>query len=438
MNDQQFHNNFFTEESSPVPIIPANDAWEAMQVKLNNQLPQKKKRRMLLWLPPAGCGLLLLLLLGGGYGIWQYRMRESLPQNQDQPDKRSTPVAEKSSLPAPANQVNADDQLLHNDTLVLSGEPKKKTTSLSTTTDNTSQHKHRPNKELAGPTASRPGTPQLLEKEHNGLTAIHPTNALRPSPVAGIRYEASIDIRPARALKPLWLPQGTLSNDSSGNKPAAKYVFAMGLQAEVPVPIYPPDVYFKNAEGKDRFYQPISPGIWVSITRCRHRLTGEIKPFASALLPDKAFETGIVILPDSSTFTGTKKMVKVFGTQFALQYTFRVDKHWWAGFGVDLSKWRKALILAEDPDTLKRSLLYGVHKEEEPRLNSTQSGSTLHLAYESKAWTGTLQVGTPFRPTVQRGAFPVWIRLGVRLRLLQSKQATPETNRPAPETPRPQ
>lgn len=450
MNDQQFHNNFFTEENSPVPLIPADDAWEAMQAKLNNQLPQKKKRRMLLWLPPVGCALLLLLLLGGGYGIWQYAMQESLPQNQDQSNKRSTPAAAASNLPvheqaAPANQADTHHQLLHNatpvppddDTPVHSGISKKATTLLSAITDNIAQPVQRHNKKLAGPTTHQPGTPQLLE-EHSGMKATHPTNSLRPSPVAGVQYNASIAIRPARVLKPLWLPQGSLSNDSSGNKPAPKYVFAMGLQVEVPVPIYPPDVYFTNAEGRDRFYQPISPGIWASITRCRHRVTGEIKPFASALLPDKAFETGIIILPDSSMFTGEKKLVKVFGAQFGLQYTYRVDKHWWAGLGVDLSKWRKALILAEDPDTLSSSLLYGVHKDEAPYLNSTQSGGIIHLAYESKAWTGTLQIGTPFRPTVQRGSFPVWIRLGVRLRLLQSKQATSATTLPVQEAPRPQ
>lgn len=420
MNDQQFNNNFFTGENSPVPLIPADHAWENMQEKLNTQLPQKKKRRMLLWLPPVGCAL-LLLLLGGGYGLWQYATREAMPETHERPANKPLPaVAEKSQAPVQEQTANdatggarIDDELFNDrGTTALPQALKKGTVPPSSATTNIFKKERYHKKELTGSITLQPDMPLL------------PPNSLRPSFVAGPHYETSILVRPTRAPTPLWLPDGSLTNNSSGNKPASKYVFEMGLQVEVPVPINRADVYFRNPAGENRFYQPFSPGIWSSVRRNRHRITGEFKPFASALLPNETFQKNALIMPDGSVLLGDKKLVKVFGPQAGLQYTYQVNKRWWAGAGMDISMWRKALILSGRDSSSTTSRLRGIHKNDAPYLNSFQPGGVLHLAYESKAWTGMLQIGAPFKPTVQNLSVPVWARLGVRLRLLQSKNAS--------------
>src|SRR6187402_1436599 len=71
MNDDM-NQPYFTEEDSPVPLPPANQAWDAMHQKLDAELPEKKKRRMLFWLPPVGCALLALLILAGSSIMWWY------------------------------------------------------------------------------------------------------------------------------------------------------------------------------------------------------------------------------------------------------------------------------------------------------------------------------------------------------------------------------
>lgn len=423
MSNQPFHNKFFTEENSPIPLIPADNAWEAMQAKLNSQFPEKKRRRMIIWLPPVGCAL-LLLLLGGGYALWQYTTHKqmtatpALVKQTTGKEKTQSSTQETTATKIPASNSSAKETQTDTPTLIPSFQ--SATTSLTTKTTSTNKLRPQPNKALAGTTTSRNGTPQLL-KEQNILQTNHFFSSLRPSPVAGIQYAASIHVQPTRPPKPLWLPEKSLITDSSGNKPAPKYVFAAGLQAEIPVPIYEPDVYFKNYKGHDRFYQPISPGTWASVTKNRHKLTAEFKPFASALLPYKPMKK------DSSWKDQT--VVKVFGAQVALQYTYQVRKQWWVGIGLDLSNWRKALIQV---DTFSHFLRFdGVHTNEVSYLNATQLGAVLHLNYQStKAWTGTLQIETPFKPTVKNGPLPVWVRLGLRWRLLQSRNTPTITTTP--------
>jgi hypothetical protein len=428
VNNQPLHNKFFTEENSPLPLIPADQAWEAMQAKLNSQFPEKKRRRMITWLPSVGCAL-LLLLLGGGYALWQYTATKSMTATPDQAkqttgkEKSHTSIQEIIPTQAPTNNTPAKETQADTPTLAQSFQPA--TTSLTAKTTGANKQPSTTNKAAIGTTINRNGTPELLKKEQYNVNATSSRSSLRPSPVAGIQYAASIHVQPARPPKPLWLPEELLITDSSGNRPAPKYVFTTGLQAEIPVPIYTPDVYFKNPKGNDRFYQPISPAIWASVTKKRHRLTAEFKPFASALLPHKPFKEGTIQLPDSTTYGGEHTVVKVFGAQFALQYTYQVRKQWWVGVGLDLSKWRKALIQVDsfthDP------LFYGVRKNDASYLNATQLGAVLHLNYEStKAWTGTLQIETPFKPTVKSEPLPVWVRLGLRWRLLQSSN-TPAT-----------
>jgi hypothetical protein len=433
VNNQPLHNKFFTEENSPLPLIPTDQAWEAMQAKLNSQFPEKKRRRMITWLPPVGCAL-LLLLLGGGYALWQYTMPKQITEAPDQAKQttskeKTQALTQKSTVTkTPTSNTAAKETQTDNPTPTPSLQTA--TTSLTAKTTSTTKRKPQTSKALAGTTTNRNGTPELLQKEQHNVNATSSRSSLRPSPVAGIHYAASIHVQPARPPKPLWLPdESTWVTDSSGNKPAPKYVFATGLQAEIPVPIYTPDVYFKNPEGKDRFYQPFSPGIWASLTKKRHRLTAEFKPFASALLPYKPFKDGAIRLPDSTTYWGQHTVVKVFGAQLALQYTYQVRKQWWVGVGLDLSKWRKALIQVDSFSN--KPLFYGVHKNDAPYLNATQLGAVIHLNYEStKAWTGTLQIETPFKPTVKGGPLPVWVRLGLRWRLLQSRSIPTITTMP--------
>lgn|GEM_PF-1383910 len=428
MNDKPFNNNFFTEENSPVPLIPPDQAWEAMQVKLDNPPPGQKRRRTLLWLPPVGCVLVLLLLLGGGYGIWMYTTLQPSKGYTDQPaEQLTTPLATKSKEPqsqgAATNDPASQEQpiaLSHKDTSSLTRNTVTEEKALLTSkTTHPIQSAQRGNSGMRSIRLhQKPKLPELTTVAPLAAASAVPANFLRPSTVAGVHYPASIWVVPYKAPRPAWLPEDHSTNGSSGNQPARKVVWAAGLQVEVPVPISGVDVYFKNPDAKDRFLQPLIPGIWGSVRKNRHRITTEFKPFANALLPDRPFSSARTVLPDSS-IVSSRTMVKVFGMQFGLHYAYEIRPDWWLGAGLTGSIWKKALIHGDSLGSF--SVLYGVHHSEEPRLRTFQPGVSIQVSYRKNAWEGMLQVESPFNATARGGPHPVWARLGLRLRLLQSK-----------------
>jgi hypothetical protein len=64
VTDNNLNKKYFTEEDSPVPLIPTDIAWDHMRQKLNNEMPDKKKRRFFIWIPHVGCALFTLLAVG--------------------------------------------------------------------------------------------------------------------------------------------------------------------------------------------------------------------------------------------------------------------------------------------------------------------------------------------------------------------------------------
>lgn len=436
MNDKSFNNNFFTEENSPVPLISPDQAWEAMQVKLNNLTPGQRKRRMILWLPPVGCALLLLLLLGGGYGIWMYTTRQPSQGDQDKSTEHLTaPVVTKNKEPRlqkPTNNTATQkqpDMLSYHNTSRSSGNTgvAEKVLLTSKTTAPIQPVLRRNSVMRSSGLRQEPKLPEEETVPSLASASAVPANILRPSTVAGTHYQASISVWPARAPKPGWLPGEPISDGSSGKQPAHKYVFAAGLQVEIPDPVSAIDVYFKNPDVKDRFYQPLIPGIWASLSKNRHRFTAEFKPFASALLPNRPFDTTLYTIPGTGIIgIRQRAMLKVFGMQMGINYSYQVRKHWWLGAGLTVSAWHKALIYEDFQDDSLMNLhsLYGVKRSEASYLHTFQPGAMIQLGYQKNAWEGMLQLESPFNATAKGGPHPVWIRLGLRWRIWQSKTSS--------------
>ncbi len=458
MKDKEYHHHFFTEENSPVPLVPADEAWEAMHARLEQEQPARKRRRMIAWLPPVGCVALILLLLGGGYGIWRYADSKTTTiaatQQPSATSKRGNAGVEVNSDTLHRSETKKEATTDKGPSLVLNNEQQQAKALQSDTTGQIlpavappqqaitgGKHFNLPvrgvgNKERENHTTikSLPETASIINFHPSPITASE--NDLRLSLVPGVHFNGRIQVVPARAPQPVWLPEDHPTDVSSGNKPARQAVWAMGVQAEVPVPVSAIDVYFKDPKVRERFYQPIIPGIWGSVSKNRHRVMVEIKPFASALLPNKPFETIRFTVP-GTTLTATRQltMLKVFGMQSGVSYNYQIRKHWWVGAGLTASIWNKALIHENywDDSLLNKTSLYGVSRHEAPYLRTIQPGASLQLGYSKNAVEGILQLESPFTTTAKGGPVPTWVRLGIRLRLLQrmASVTTPPANRQA-------
>lgn len=454
MNNLSNHNHFFTEENSPVPLVPPDDAWAAMQAKLDRQQSGKKKRRGLLWMAPIGCGLLLLLLAVGGYWLWPTTGRQETSR-QERID-RQTPAhakgdsgaTEKNTLQPPASLAGQQDSsAVQADRLTDQQQAESLRTdgTLHPAPSSPGQASGRRNGGrssryvLSGDLHQQPGSPAPPQSYNKTLfpspgsadaTGVE-ENSLRFTQVAGVHFHAPIRVQPFFSPQPGWLPEERSSKDSSGNKPARKWVVAAGLQLETPLPIYGGDAYFKDPRGRDRFYAPFIPGAWASISRQRHRFTGEFKPFSQALLPNEVFHTGAVITPNGWVYIGKHNIRKVFGLQFGLHYSYQLNQQWSVGAGLTGAAWQKALIRVDNmvDSGGNSSPWYGLKRSSLHELRAFQPGAALHVSYRQKNWEVMLQVETPFHSTVERGSIPVWARLGVRWRIWQSQAGT--ATRPA-------
>jgi hypothetical protein len=148
-----------------------------------------------------------------------------------------------------------------------------------------------------------------------------------------------------------------------------------------------------------------------------------LNPFVSAPMPDKSFGAGMVPINDSMQMYAHKRMVKMFGYQAGLQYAYRFTGHWWLGSGIDGNWWRKGLVLAESDDTIaiRKPFLYAVNPKTEEKMTSFQMSANLALGYQYKDWEAVMQVSTPFGNTIKGISSPIWLRLGVRWRLMNRR-----------------
>lgn len=113
----------------------------------------------------------------------------------------------------------------------------------------------------------------------------------------------------------------------------------------------------------------------------------------------------------------------MFGYQAGLQYAYRITDNWWLGSGIDGNWWRKGLVLAKPVDSFssRKPFLYTVNPKTEEKVTDFQISGNLALGYQHKAWEAVMQVSTPFNLTIKGIPSPIWLRLGVRWRLMNKR-----------------
>ncbi|WP_276480478.1 hypothetical protein [Paraflavitalea pollutisoli] len=401
MKQERPSSPFFTNDDSPVPPVPPADAWRSMRARLDAQAAAGRKRRGTFWLSPVGCAALLFLLVGSGAGIWW--MTQSAPPAVTE----KQPVVSPDSLTAATEPIKNINEPV-NPGVAVSGQAAQ-----SSTRPVTRQHSlgHR-----ALPKASRINYPIARREELPATTAEQTGRAATVSkPIQLASVSRSNYGSPIRVLSPRPMAYGWLQIPQPLNAlcevfPSRRYQWAVGLQTELSLPVASPYVYFTDLQLRERFYIPFIPGAWASVTKGRHRLLLELKPFSHALLPghDQL---------DSTNLEG-RSLVKVFGMQAGLGYSYRIDAHWWLGASIVGSVWRKGIASLENYPAPPKVNLSPIALQGEP-FRPAAIGATIQVAYATGRWQGMLQVESPFG-TGNTGKLMVWSRVGVRYQLWQS------------------
>lgn len=378
MNDHNLNKRFFTEADSPVPLIPADIAWDEMQKKLD---PEEKKRRLIIWIPPVGCLLFGALLISAVTIIWFGQQKETVTT------KHTTHTV----------AVGKPNQFKNNKDIY---------TPIPTLTA------QNPNKCSAHVTKTlKKLRPPVTENATGG------DNDVRSLPFAFPERVALTDSISVQA----YLPLASLFNKTPKEDSVSKAIWVQaGLHWNVPVPVESNDHYLLGPNGKDQPYQYLLPGIWLSVNKNKQRIIVSANPFVSAPLPNKYYGNGLAPLNDSMSFYAHKRMVKMFGYQGSLQYGYQFAPHWWLNGGLSANWWKKGLVYARSADTVTsyKSFLYSVNTKDENAVTGFQLSANAALSYQFKALEAILQVNTPFKRTIQNVRTPLEIRVGVRWRLL--------------------
>lgn len=406
---------FFNGEDSPVPLVPPGTAWQAMRERLDAQAASGKRRRGLFWLSPIGCAALLLLVIGGGTALWWL--------NQPTPPT----VADTPSVHAPHQPLPAADS-------AVQPLPDEATTSLIDTVYGNAPLATEPGTLPASTTpatrrsllaTSAPRNKRIAVRNHQrtaeqSLSSLYypeqPTPAARPlsvSTIAAMPSGTSVRIAASGYFSTAWRRETYALKALSVVAPAARTQWAAGLQTELTLPVPSPYVYFTDAKVRERFYTPFIPGAWASMTKGRHRLTLELKPFSHALLPDN--------LQRDSTRLGSRSLVKSFGMQAGLGYSYRIDAHWHLGASLVGSLWRKGVTSMVNYSAPPKYFNSPIRLYKDDPFKPSALGATIQVGYVTGRWEGMVQAEAPFSAG-NTGKLAVWSRIGVRYRLWQSGQ----------------
>lgn len=467
MSNNNLNRKFFTEEDSPVPLIPTNSAWDHMHKKLEQEMPEKKKRRLFFWIPPFVGILFTVLITGAAVIIWwgQHITKTLQVKNENDtvqyPELKDSVSASISLNNNPGTVNTRDAQPVEADNKNIASSKNNK--SPVNANDNAGSIAAKGNKQPTGVLADTrisrqlpalntfkakniqqpfSSVPTLTANDQNGDIIYqkkrpnrkwyHPGKSSRPVTSAKAREEDNgilplffsqqIVVRDTIAVKTDRSLPGVLFQSPAKIDSVRKNAFWVeaGVQWNIPVPFNGFKYYLKGADGKNQVYRLVLPGVWVSVNKNRQRIMATVNPFITAPMPDKNFGTGMVPINDSMQVYSSKRMIKMFGYQAGLQYAYRFTGHWWLGSGIDGNWWRKGLVLAKSVDSsaINKAFLYAVNPKAEEKITSFQMSTNLALGYQYKNCEAIMQVSTPFSKTIKGISSPIWLRLCVRWRLM--------------------
>jgi hypothetical protein len=153
---------------------------------------------------------------------------------------------------------------------------------------------------------------------------------------------------------PLELPRGEASGSGIKHLMSTMHIqlpdtlfMTFGLQwtEEYPFGFGSNGNYFMGTQGRPRYYRALLPSAWMQLQLDRSILGIEINPFYSQNV-GKGLESqsSSVVVGDTTIGTSSSRLaVKVFGLSTSIDYLGSIGGHWWAGAGLRLDWWVRAV-----------------------------------------------------------------------------------------------
>lgn len=425
VSENNLNKKYFTEEDSPVPLIPTDLAWENMLGKLNNE--DKRKRRMFLWMPPIGCAIFVLLLLAGGMVIW-FTNKQVISQPVKPTDtllalKHAVGDNNRNAIRTNKNNMElTEENLAQMETIQALPEAFVKPAQQASSENPASNFNNKIGK-LPEPYKRNRHRGYNVGKRNvaaNWNNENIKSDSNRTLPFAFPHITDLTEAIAVSANKPL--PVVSLPEKKSPDSiPEDRFTVSAGVQWQAQIPFTGMENYIKGPDGGNALYRLLIPGIWLSIGKNRQQVTFTCMSLASAVMPAKDYETGYAPANDSMPVMAHKRMVNTFGLQSGLSWNYQVNSHWSIGAGAQANWWKKGLVLAKPVDDSLgiKPFLYTVNSQQEEKFTSFQLSVVLETGFRLKAWEGILQLSQPLHTTVKGLPAQVSLRAGIRYRLFR-------------------
>jgi len=166
--------------------------------------------------------------------------------------------------------------------------------------------------------------------------------------------------------------------------------------------------YFAAPNSLPQPYRLFLPGIWLTFTAEKNRLSAEVNPFASSVLSSKSFHSSTTRIDTLTTLTEVKTLNKIFGVSAAITYDYNTLNNWWVGGGVQGNWWRKGVTTIEsieekrcspgDPSVTKTYTKnsYTIKDSDWVYFSKFQLRTNAEVIYTSKVWHAGIRLGYSF------------------------------------------
>lgn len=205
--------------------------------------------------------------------------------------------------------------------------------------------------------------------------------------------------------------------------PAEKWTINTGLQWTIPVPSLNGSNYFAGPNGQSQPYRLLLPGAWVQAEKEKQLITLDLNPFAVSLPPAKVFRTVTSVENQQDTLVQTidqRTLVKTFGLSAGVAYQYKVFSNWWAGAGVQMLFWKRAV--ARSSSAINKTPMGGtagvttnqqsIYKvtDEWSYFSKIQASISAELFYKAPKWQAGFRLGLPITPLAQQDGPKYFLR----------------------------
>jgi hypothetical protein len=444
MKQKGIDKNFFTEGDTPVPLPPADMAWEQMHQKLNKELPQKEKRKRRV----AGWLFLLLLIIISGVYFLQYQKdspgKDDAKKELDiiSATKIKDQVAHMADGEITQQKTNSkDEKSFHENTdstrrvisKIATVNGKKivenidvengRWQSIPTRSGEkfaTSKRKQKIHKNFSAEKQMASADDNEKKKGKKVSTQQYNVNIASGEPTAD-SSDLAVEKKPTPVKPPIHSEKkATADKDSSTEveekekeEDDATYKVRYGLQWNMQLPLTGSSYYFTSANGKNQPWLVAVPAIWIAVQQDRSMLGFEINPLFTFLLPAKTYRTitGINNTGDSIKITNeSRQLNKLFGSAFYVGYGYKLKNNWWLKGGLQMQWWRKGVATSKisqqnyavsnpgEKSFTASSAVMNIQSDDWNSFQKFQVNVNVEALYTFKQWETAFRIGVPISP----------------------------------------